>query len=459
MCETFGEYIRAVRIGRRETLRNFCKHTGLDSAYASKLERGILPAPEVEGGLEDLANAYGIERRGEKYAEFCRLASESRNEDHVTRFSRRKQTTRREVDKALANPPYTKDTMFLILDHFTYRGNYFEPVVQALDSDLGRKADTLRGVYTQAHFIETTENKPREMQKELLSAISDVILDDRAKPLAFCTHRRSGKTEALLVAAKWIAEAFPKYRIHYFCPAPAMQEDVYTRFLSLLEPNTYYVKDDRGNRRVTLSNGSVVLFISSRKSDLSSRLRGVYPNLTIIDEAHLMDDADYDYAIKNWEETYLKQEYYPVTSKVVAVGSLGGKRRSIFSDTIRSEDSYYGKEWTRKVFPISKSVGKDISQEEVDSWKKQYSIEDWQAEFGCIPLPKSVTRVTKSDPKADLEYAVFEALYSMNTVAKILKRRGGDDSMLGDALSRDEECLAKSAKDYGLSLKPPKTST
>lgn len=75
MESKFGEFARARRIQLGETLRHFCRRTGLDAAYISKIERGLLAPPQNVEKLEHYALGLGIEKGGSSWTEFMDLAA------------------------------------------------------------------------------------------------------------------------------------------------------------------------------------------------------------------------------------------------------------------------------------------------------------------------------------------------------------------------------------------------
>ncbi len=56
----FTETVKALRIQKRLTLRDFCDQAGLDPSNWSKVERGINPPPGDVGVLERLAKFFGL---------------------------------------------------------------------------------------------------------------------------------------------------------------------------------------------------------------------------------------------------------------------------------------------------------------------------------------------------------------------------------------------------------------
>lgn len=56
----FHEHVKALRIEKKLTLREFCVEVGVDPSNWSKVERGINPPPGDVGLLERLANFFGL---------------------------------------------------------------------------------------------------------------------------------------------------------------------------------------------------------------------------------------------------------------------------------------------------------------------------------------------------------------------------------------------------------------
>ena len=69
--------LRRMKIG---TGREFAKKSGLDLAYVSRLENGVILPPKDSRKLEKLAVALGLERETEEWREFMDLASVAKNE-------------------------------------------------------------------------------------------------------------------------------------------------------------------------------------------------------------------------------------------------------------------------------------------------------------------------------------------------------------------------------------------
>tara|TARA_R110002050_G_scaffold201255_1_gene336450 strand:+ start:212 stop:583 length:372 start_codon:yes stop_codon:yes gene_type:complete len=74
----FTEKIKALRIQKRLTLREFCEQVGLDPSNWSKIERGINPPPSDVRVLERLAAFFGLE--GDEKLALMDAAALERNE-------------------------------------------------------------------------------------------------------------------------------------------------------------------------------------------------------------------------------------------------------------------------------------------------------------------------------------------------------------------------------------------
>lgn len=75
MMTRFGEYIRNLRLGKRITLREFCKRTGFDPSNWSKIERGILQAPKSKKILDIIADVLDLGEESEEYVTLKDLAA------------------------------------------------------------------------------------------------------------------------------------------------------------------------------------------------------------------------------------------------------------------------------------------------------------------------------------------------------------------------------------------------
>lgn len=73
----FGTFFKTKRIEKGLTLRQFCEEHDFDPGNISKLERGVLAAPQSDEKLKKYAKALGLKQGGAEYIEFFDLASAS----------------------------------------------------------------------------------------------------------------------------------------------------------------------------------------------------------------------------------------------------------------------------------------------------------------------------------------------------------------------------------------------
>ncbi len=57
----FGEYIKQKRLEKNFTLREFCRAINEDASNWSKIERGLLPPPQGEDNLKQIAKVLDID--------------------------------------------------------------------------------------------------------------------------------------------------------------------------------------------------------------------------------------------------------------------------------------------------------------------------------------------------------------------------------------------------------------
>lgn len=74
---TFGELFKKLRIRKGLTLRQFCEKYDFDPGNISKLERGLLPAPQAGDKLKAYAKALSLKAEMEDYLNFFDLAAVS----------------------------------------------------------------------------------------------------------------------------------------------------------------------------------------------------------------------------------------------------------------------------------------------------------------------------------------------------------------------------------------------
>jgi len=65
----FGEFIKTLRLDRDIGLREFCRRLSIDASNWSKVERGILPPPQGDEKLDQIAEVLGIKKTSELYNE------------------------------------------------------------------------------------------------------------------------------------------------------------------------------------------------------------------------------------------------------------------------------------------------------------------------------------------------------------------------------------------------------
>lgn len=73
-AQNFGEYFRSKRVLLGLTLRAFCERFGLDPAYISRLENGIIAPPQDKEKLTALAQALRIKEESSDRITFFDLA-------------------------------------------------------------------------------------------------------------------------------------------------------------------------------------------------------------------------------------------------------------------------------------------------------------------------------------------------------------------------------------------------
>jgi len=71
----FGEFFKEKRLAAGKTLRAFCVENGLDPGNMSRLERGLLPAPQSRELLERYARVLKIKKGSDAWYQFFDLAA------------------------------------------------------------------------------------------------------------------------------------------------------------------------------------------------------------------------------------------------------------------------------------------------------------------------------------------------------------------------------------------------
>jgi transcriptional regulator with XRE-family HTH domain len=71
----FGEYVKSLRLGKDMGLREFCRLLSRDASNWSKVERGVLPPPQDEETLSQIADVLGIDIDSKEFIELKDMAS------------------------------------------------------------------------------------------------------------------------------------------------------------------------------------------------------------------------------------------------------------------------------------------------------------------------------------------------------------------------------------------------
>ena len=77
---TFGEYVKQLRLNRRITLRAFAEAVNMDPGNYSKIERSRLDPPRDGSKLDQFRKALGLDPDSEEWRELRRLAAIDRGE-------------------------------------------------------------------------------------------------------------------------------------------------------------------------------------------------------------------------------------------------------------------------------------------------------------------------------------------------------------------------------------------
>lgn len=71
----FGEFIKRRRVNKSLTLREFCRKINIDASNWSKVERGLLPPPQDEEKLREIAHLLDIPINSKLWEEMIDKAS------------------------------------------------------------------------------------------------------------------------------------------------------------------------------------------------------------------------------------------------------------------------------------------------------------------------------------------------------------------------------------------------
>jgi transcriptional regulator with XRE-family HTH domain len=65
--DTFGDFVKKIRIKNSLTLREFCRQANVDPSNWSKIERGLFPPPKSRQILQGIASILNLEEGSEEY--------------------------------------------------------------------------------------------------------------------------------------------------------------------------------------------------------------------------------------------------------------------------------------------------------------------------------------------------------------------------------------------------------
>lgn len=85
--KTFGKFIKDKRLEQKISLRQFCQDNGYDPGNISKLERDLMPPPQSDEKLNELAKALSIKKGSDEYVQLVDLASATNRTFHVKNIS------------------------------------------------------------------------------------------------------------------------------------------------------------------------------------------------------------------------------------------------------------------------------------------------------------------------------------------------------------------------------------
>jgi len=73
--DTFGGFVKKMRIRNSLTLREFCRQANVDPSNWSKIERGLFPPPKSKQILQGIASILNLEGGSEEYNTLFDLAA------------------------------------------------------------------------------------------------------------------------------------------------------------------------------------------------------------------------------------------------------------------------------------------------------------------------------------------------------------------------------------------------
>ncbi len=80
MAKSFGEFVKEKRLQQDLSLRKFCEKLNYDPSNWSKIERGLLSAPNDYELLTDICSILNFENESEDWFEFMDLAAISQKQ-------------------------------------------------------------------------------------------------------------------------------------------------------------------------------------------------------------------------------------------------------------------------------------------------------------------------------------------------------------------------------------------
>jgi len=72
---TFGQRLKELRMQKRLTLREYCRHLGKDAGNVSRIERGLSQAPKDEEIVKEYGQALGLLDNSEEMKDLLHLAA------------------------------------------------------------------------------------------------------------------------------------------------------------------------------------------------------------------------------------------------------------------------------------------------------------------------------------------------------------------------------------------------
>lgn len=73
--DTFGGFVKKMRIRNSLTLREFCRQANVDPSNWSKIERGLFPPPKSNQVLQEIAKVLNLQKNSEDFNALFDLAA------------------------------------------------------------------------------------------------------------------------------------------------------------------------------------------------------------------------------------------------------------------------------------------------------------------------------------------------------------------------------------------------